>query len=100
MKVAVSISGADRLGVVSSLIRSAPQVAAAAGVVAVNAVASRVITDASRDITQRYNLPASYVRGLFRVGKATSEDTFVKGGTGIQEAPKDFNSMASKLYPN
>ena len=40
------------------------------------------------------------IRFLFRVGKATSEDTFVKGGTGTQESPKDFNSMASKLYPN
>lgn len=40
------------------------------------------------------------IRMMVRAGKAISEDKFVGGSQGKQEAPKGFNDYAASLYPS
>ena len=65
MKVNIAVDGAKALKKMARDIERYPAQSARAGLAAVNDVASTVITAASRDISQRYNLPASYVHEKF-----------------------------------
>lgn len=59
----INISGIAGLKDVAEQIRKAPDIASLAGQYAVNDVARTLLSNCSRDLTSRYNLPASYVRG-------------------------------------
>lgn len=74
INIGLSIDGLDQLKSIADTYRRFPEAAAVAGREAANDVARTVITDASRDITQRYNLPASYIRDKFRLQLATTND--------------------------
>lgn len=72
MKINITTQGAAALKKAARDIERYPAQAARAGLAAVNDVASTVLTAASRDISQRYNLPASYVRDKFTLRPATA----------------------------
>lgn len=61
----ISISGIDQLPEIRRLIQRAPQHAQAAGLEAVNRVTMIVKVEAAGSISDRYNLPASYVTAQF-----------------------------------
>lgn len=75
----ISFQGFGQLKAAANQIRHAPAAAAAAGRDAANDVARTVITQASRDISRRYNLPASYVRDQFRLQLAETDQVAVVG---------------------
>ena len=98
MKIGISIHGAAALKNAARQIERYPAQSARAGQAAVNDVASTVLTAASRDISQRYNLPASYVREKFTLRPATSSIDFAviaarKRGTRL--ARFDANQMTA-----
>lgn len=72
MKINLAVDGAKALKKMARDIERYPAQSARAGLAAVNDVASTVITAASRDISQRYNAPAAYVREQFTLRPATS----------------------------
>lgn len=76
MKIGLAIQGAAALKKAARQIERYPAQAARAGQAAVNDVASNVLSAAARDISQRYNLPASYVREKFTLRLATSSIDF------------------------
>ena len=74
MKISLKVSGVDGLKKIAAQIKRYPAQAAEAGTQAANDVAETVITRAAQDITQRYNLPASYIREKFTLQKAKRFD--------------------------
>jgi hypothetical protein len=74
LRPVISVQGLSQLKAFNKTLQKYPIQAAKAGVDAINDVAETVITRASRDITQRYNLPASYIREKFRLQKSTRAD--------------------------
>lgn len=66
MKFGLNIAGLDQLKSLRKKIERFPQQAAAASVRASNDVAKQIETEAVRDITQKLNLPASYIRDKFK----------------------------------
>lgn len=70
MKTVMTIEGASRLGHLAKTIGRYPKQAAVAARLAANDVAESVITRAARDITDRYNLPAHYIREKFAIRPA------------------------------
>lgn len=72
MKVNIAVDGVKALKKMARDIERYPAQSARAGLAAVNDVASTVMTAASRDISQRYNLPAAYTREQFTLRPATS----------------------------
>lgn len=72
MKVNIAVDGAKALKKMARDIERYPAQSARAGLAAVNDVASTVMTAASRDISQRYNLPATYTREQFTQRPATT----------------------------
>lgn len=72
--IGLGIQGIEQITNLAAAVLAYPNSAATAGREAANDVARTVITDASRDISQRYNLPASYIRDKFRLQLATTND--------------------------
>lgn len=70
MKIGLKIDGSKALRNLAKDISRFPEQAAAAGMAAANDVAELVMTAAPRDITQRLNLPPTYIREKFVLYKA------------------------------
>jgi hypothetical protein len=74
MKIVLKVSGVEGLAGLADKIKQYPVQAALAGTQAANDVAGTVITRAAQDITQRYNLSASYIRSKFQLRLARRFD--------------------------
>lgn len=73
-KIALQSSGADQLTLLERSLRATPEACARAGTVAVNQVARSVISNSCRDLTERYALPASYIKNKFALNEASRGD--------------------------
>jgi hypothetical protein len=74
MKISLKVSGLDGLKNLAAQIKRYPAQAAEAGTQAANDVAGTVVTRASQDLTQRYNLSTSYIRSKFQLRLARRFD--------------------------
>lgn len=75
MKIRFELAGIPSAKSLVGRVRDYPAAAQRAGVAAANDTARTIITQSSRDITQRYNLPASYVKDQFTFYPAGKSDT-------------------------
>ncbi len=98
MKISLKLSGVDGLKHLAAKIKKYPAQAAEAGTQAANDVAETIITRAAQDITQRYNLPASYIREKFTLRLAKSfEEAAIVGARkrGTRLARFDVNQLTA-----
>lgn len=84
----MKISGFEALTQAAAQLRAQPEILRRAAIAAANDVAAGIITQASRDMTQRYNLPASYIRDKIEFRPA-GED-----GVAVVAARRSFTRLA------
>ena len=68
----MKIEGLDKLRRLAADVRRIPDAATRAATRSVNAVASKVATQARRDISAQINLPQSYIANQMRTTPATA----------------------------
>lgn len=93
----ISISGIADVVSMARQIKRYPAAVEMAGKSAVKATARTVVTAAPRDISQRYNYPASYARGNFSITFSASGDSAVVSARrrGVRLARFDANQLTS-----
>ena len=100
MRVSLKIQGADGLKKLAAKIKQYPAHAAQAGIGAANDAAETIMTRAPQDITNRYNLPASYIKARFtlRKAKAMGDEAIIgarKRGTGLERFAAQQETVAA-----